>query len=168
MLRIDVRELRERPLDREGKVDRPGEAWPDVSGEFVGPVSLSYRATEERDGDIRVTGTLTGTLRLPCRRCLRPADERISVEFDALFRAEGGESTAEQPVYPIPGGGVILDLTPMLREELLLSAPDWPLCRTDCRGLCPRCGVDRNRESCDCALEEPDPRWDVLRTMLGS
>lgn len=168
MLRIDLRKLREGPVGREGAVDLPGETWPEVPGEFVGPVSLSYRVTEQMGGDVRVTGSLQGTLRLPCRRCLRPTDERISAEFDALFRAEGGESTPEQPVQPLPVGGMILDLTAMLREELLLAVPDWPLCRADCRGLCPRCGVDRNQESCDCAWEEPDPRWDVLRTMLGS
>lgn len=168
MLRIDLRALREGPVDREGMVDLSEETWSEVSGELVGPVSLSYRVSEQMEGDVRVTGSLTGTLRLPCRRCLRPADERISAEFDALFRLEGGESTEAQAVYPLPGGGPMLDLTPMLREELLLAVPDWPLCRADCQGLCPHCGVDRNRESCDCALEEPDPRWDVLRTMLGS
>ncbi|RKX30915.1 MAG: DUF177 domain-containing protein, partial [Verrucomicrobia bacterium] len=49
-----------------------------------------------------------------------------------------------------------------LREALVLRIPIYPLCREDCRGLCPRCGANLNREQCTCAPEEAESRWDVL------
>ncbi|MDR1490915.1 MAG: DUF177 domain-containing protein [Desulfovibrio sp.] len=48
-------------------------------------------------------------------------------------------------------------------EEFVLALPAKPLCRNDCRGLCPVCGKNNNRESCSCANEGADPRLDVLR-----
>ena len=47
----------------------------------------------------------------------------------------------------------------------LLNLPAAPLCRDDCAGLCPVCGIDRNAAECDCDLNPPDPRWDALRAL---
>jgi uncharacterized protein len=58
-----------------------------------------------------------------------------------------------------------LDLRPMVRETLLLEAPEAPLCREDCAGLCPACGVDRNATECSCDLTVRDPRWEGLETL---
>ncbi len=59
-----------------------------------------------------------------------------------------------------------LNLEPMVHDAVVLELPTAPLCREDCRGLCPRCGADRNQEGCDCAAPR-DPRWaslDALRS----
>jgi uncharacterized protein len=61
--------------------------------------------------------------------------------------------------------GELVDLSPPLRERLLLSLPTLPLCRDDCRGLCARCGSDLNAGPCGCAAEAGDPRLAVLRTL---
>jgi uncharacterized protein len=50
--------------------------------------------------------------------------------------------------------GDTIDLTDLVREQVLLSLPTYPLCRPSCRGLCPRCGVDLNRMACRCTAEE--------------
>jgi hypothetical protein len=52
-----------------------------------------------------------------------------------------------------------LDLQPMVRELVLLDTPSTPLCRPDCAGLCPTCGVNHNDTACDCAPPPADPRW---------
>jgi uncharacterized protein len=44
----------------------------------------------------------------------------------------------------------------------LLDAPIAPVCRQDCAGLCPTCGIDRNVATCDCLVAVADPRWDAL------
>jgi uncharacterized protein len=54
----------------------------------------------------------------------------------------------------------------LLRENLLLSLPLQPLCRDDCRGLCPRCGANLNQEPCGCERPPADPRMDALRKLL--
>jgi len=59
----------------------------------------------------------------------------------------------------------IVDLEPLIRDALLLELPAVPLCRPDCQGLCPACGVDHNLTSCDCTDAEPDSRWAALRSL---
>lgn len=165
MQRIDLRALREGAIERKGRVDAPGRAWPDLPVEFVDSAELSVRAESGPAGSVRVSGWLDGTLKLTCRRCLGEVQEVVSVGFEALFRPEGGESTPERAVYRLPHDARELDLTEMLREELLLALPRWPECSPDCRGLCARCGADLNVEACDCVVEEGDPRWDALRAL---
>jgi uncharacterized protein len=46
-----------------------------------------------------------------------------------------------------------------------MAVPMKPLCREDCRGLCPTCGEDLNVTACGCAAEAADPRWEALRLL---
>jgi uncharacterized protein len=74
------------------------------------------------------------------------------------------EQPAElEPYVEVPLGAVEFDLGPYVREALLLTAPDTPHCREDCRGLCAHCGVDLNEEPCRCEGREPDSRWEGLK-----
>jgi uncharacterized protein len=52
-----------------------------------------------------------------------------------------------------------LDLAPLVRETVLLELDTERLCRDDCAGLCPVCGVDRNRSECSCDTTVRDERW---------
>jgi uncharacterized protein len=61
--------------------------------------------------------------------------------------------------------GPEVELDQYFREEVALEIPIQILCREDCRGLCPRCGVNWNRESCACAKSEGEPRLDILRNL---
>jgi len=58
-----------------------------------------------------------------------------------------------------------VDLSPLIREQFLLSLPTRPLCREDCRGLCPKCGVNLNHTQCDCAAETGHPGFAALRNL---
>jgi uncharacterized protein len=58
-----------------------------------------------------------------------------------------------------------VDLAPLVRETMILALPTKPLCREDCRGLCPRCGANRNGGECGCRQEWSDPRLEVLRDL---
>jgi uncharacterized protein len=60
----------------------------------------------------------------------------------------------------------VLDLAEMLREQFYLALPMQPLCRPDCQGLCPSCGIDRNVETCQCKTEWVDPRLSVLKALV--
>jgi uncharacterized protein len=63
--------------------------------------------------------------------------------------------------YIIPESGNI-DLSELARETFFLNVPMAHLCREDCKGLCPKCGADRNETDCGCILKEKDPRWKAL------
>lgn len=58
-----------------------------------------------------------------------------------------------------------IDLTPLIREQVLLTLTTRPLCREGCRGLCPRCGANLNQSQCACSVETFDPRLAVLRSL---
>ncbi|HET6915863.1 MAG TPA: DUF177 domain-containing protein [Acidimicrobiales bacterium] len=70
-----------------------------------------------------------------------------------------GEEEDEE-TYPLKGE--LLDLQPLVRDALLLDLPLAPLCREDCKGLCPTCGADLNDGPCSCARAPADPRWAAL------
>ena len=61
----------------------------------------------------------------------------------------------------------LLDVGELLREYALLALPMQPLCKRDCKGLCPTCGADLNAGDCDCRADEGDDRFDVLKSLLG-
>ena len=68
---------------------------------------------------------------------------------------------AEEDVY----SGKEIDLDPILREQLLLALPGYPVCKDDCKGLCPVCGANLNDRECGCDRHVPDPRWAGLKNV---
>jgi uncharacterized protein len=106
-----------------------------------------------------VRGTVSAEWTAPCSRCLAPVTGTISVHVDELFEPHplAGE-TYELEID-------VIDLEPLVRDALLLELPAVPLCRDDCAGLCPSCGIDRNVAKCDCVTTELDPRWAALRSL---
>jgi uncharacterized protein len=80
-----------------------------------------------------------------------------------MLFVEPGDDEADDPdVFVIPPPGHTLDLRPAIREQWLVVAPAFALCREDCKGLCPTCGTDLNTGACDCA-PATDSRWDAIR-----
>jgi len=59
-----------------------------------------------------------------------------------------------------------IDLSPLVREYMLLDIPIKPLCSTDCKGLCPVCGENLNETQCGHTTESIDPRLAVLKSLL--
>ena len=66
-------------------------------------------------------------------------------------------------VQVIPAGLPVVDLADDVRQTVLLAVPLKLLCKEECKGLCPRCGADLNKESCTCPPEVLDARWETLR-----
>jgi uncharacterized protein len=112
---------------------------------------------------ILVQGALTGEVAGECSRCLDPLQVSLRGGIDELYYYP--PSTAPEPELAIPDD-LNLDLAPVLRDDLLLSLPIQALCRPECRGLCPTCGINLNREGCDCASSDLDPRLAKLRDLL--
>jgi uncharacterized protein len=133
-----------------------------------GPVEVSvsfYRAGTELffAGMLK---TRTGAL---CARCL----EDFDLPGDRPFRLvlspksigyDDDNLRAEDLEFSLYEGEEV-DLSPLIREQVLLALPTRPLCLEDCRGLCPHCGVNLNRTTCGCRLETFAPRLDALRSL---
>ena len=128
------------------------------------PINVDVDLESVSDG-ILATGSVTARWRSECRRCLADVADEAVGGFQELFEPQAREGET----YPLRHEHV--DLEPLARETLLLELPLAPLCREDCRGLCPSCGADLNQGQCACVRVERDPRWaalDALRTDLDS
>ena len=101
-----------------------------------------------------------------CARCLIPIAESMLIGFEKTVVAEDTElQNEDNDDYIISKEGFI-DVDEALVEQILLELPMRHLCKEDCKGLCPKCGCDLNKNECNCVLSEPDPRFDVLRKLL--
>ena len=112
---------------------------------------------------VLVGGSLYGRRSIECVRCLGSFDQLLTARIEDLFVYPA--SAAEDPLLAIPETGM-LDLTPVLREYLLLDVPIQPLCRPDCKGLCSICGNDLNHNQCEHPEAEIDPRFEALKALL--
>jgi uncharacterized protein len=122
------------------------------------PVRIEGTLEHVADG-IVVRGWIDAPWQAPCRRCLVRVEGAVRVHVDELF--ERSPLTGE--TYPL--GEDTLDLTPLIRDALLLELPAAPLCADDCAGICPVCGADRNTSQCNCRTDDADPRWAALRAL---
>lgn len=163
MLSFDLRSIESQPVQVAGTLGGDDEVWHDDDIRPGAPIEVRGRLSRAGPGKFYFHGTMTGVLRAECRRCLTDVSEQVNEELYLIFAEAGDEDAAEDPdVYVLDERAAELDLRPALREQWLLLAPPYSLCKEECRGLCPTCGVDRNVTACDCATPT-DGRWDALR-----
>jgi len=118
-----------------------------------------------------VEGTIRADVEVECNRCLQPVETTLDFPFSAAFvTAENYTQAREAEVNPndleisIYEGDKI-DMGELVREQILLELPEQIFCREDCRGLCQKCGGDRNLIDCSCEEKEIDPRWSALKNL---
>jgi uncharacterized protein len=124
-------------------------------------VDVSLRLESLTDG-IVVDGRLVAPWADPCRRCLAPASGEVVCEVAELYQ----HVVTDPDAFEIVGDQI--DVAAMIRENILLDAPIAPLCRPDCAGLCPTCGIDLNTATCDCVTAVIDPRWEALSQLKAN
>ncbi len=124
----------------------------------------------ELEGEYLVDGTLDFTSQLVCGRCLEPFPfaNRSSFTVRYLPRPEGSDPEEETELEGEEldveyYDGRTVSLRELAGEQVQLAIPMKTLCTEDCHGLCPVCGANRNRTSCSCTTEAPDPRWEGLQ-----
>ena len=160
---LDTRELPRRPGALR-TVNRVAPAPADLGLEMVGvpegaDLSLDLRLESVSEG-VLVSGTVSGPVRGECGRCLRPIDDSVTVPIQELYayaNSTTDETTDEDEVGRMQGD--LIDLEPALRDAVVLTLPTNPLCRTDCPGLCPECGVRWDDLPADHSHQQVDPRW---------
>jgi uncharacterized protein len=162
-LRISVTEILGRPGEYRELDVRP--AFEDVQTELARvearPVRARLKAESVVEG-ILVSGPATADASLTCARCLERFDAEISLDVCELFAAPG-HVFPEEEAYKVEGSEI--DLEPMMRDALVLALPLNPICSEDCKGLCGICGQNFNNGSCECRVDETDPRWAGLEAL---
>ncbi len=103
-----------------------------------------------------------------CDRCLENFDRKIDAVYSIVYVSNGRTMAGagkEEEVHVIPADASYIDLDEDIRQYVLLAVPPKLLCTEECRGLCPLCGINRNRETCSCTTADLDPRWDALKKL---
>jgi uncharacterized protein len=173
-------EFRIKELEREA-IDFDLELAPEAvdygqEAEQVGQLATSgqaeviheHRGPKDIVADIRLRGRFAGKFQVPCARCVEPVEIPLEAEFDLIFRPAGADSDSQERSITAVETEIgyyqkdSLLLEDVLREQVLLSLPVRTLCKSDCKGLCPRCGVNRNSQTCSCEVGPSDPHWEPL------
>ncbi len=150
MLQVDIRELRQGPVLVSGQVSPDDPLFQGLDVSLLGPVIVGGDLQSAGPSGYYWHGQFEGTVRSVCRRCLAEFVTPVDRTIEVLFSADPG--LQEDPsVYPLTDPLTHVDVRPALREELALAVDAYPLCRPDCRGLCPQCGADRNAGPCGCS-----------------
>lgn len=132
---------------------------PDLVLAYIhGPVRFS----RTKEG-ILVQAQFDTALDAECSRCLTMFEHGFAVQLEELY-AYQSEAETEFRIEM----DAILDLAPLLRDEVLISTTGPLVCRDDCKGLCPHCGANLNEGDCGCERDDIDPRMAVLKKLLDS
>ena len=108
--------------------------------EFKGVVNF----VRTRQG-VLAQGDFEATIDQACTRCLEEFPYPIYITFEELYAFEESNMTESELILPEDG---FIDLQPLVREYFVLEIPIQPVCKPDCKGLCPVCGENRNLVSC--------------------
>ena len=176
-MRVNIDEIKEGGLSRAWALPR------EVVDEMVrddpaghrahGPahLDLSFKKSGRR---VLLHARGDAPLTAPCGRCLQTSAVPVPLAFDLTFvpkdeyTAPEGEGDDEGPaaasfepkqVDEETYAGKEIDVDAVVREQLILALPPYPVCRAECKGLCSVCGTNLNERECGCERKVPDPRW---------
>ncbi len=129
----------------------------EILGRIKGQVTFSLLQDK-----VLMEGNLDATFRMDCIRCLKKVEIPIQKSFSMFFIKKQEDYVEDSAVDPDEEDvgffkGKFIHPDNDIRELLLIDLPDYPLCGDECRGLCPGCGANLNKEPCRCAPEQkPD------------
>ncbi len=148
-----------------------------------GEIDLESEAVKLKD-DVRLEGMLTNhiaqtdiegkisaAVEFDCTRCLQNIERDLEFPFEAAFVTEENYTEAKEAELNAADldvsifDGTRIDLTELVREQIILNLPAQIFCIEDCKGLCAKCGANRNLIDCNCEEKEIDPRWQSLREL---
>ncbi|MBI5968944.1 MAG: DUF177 domain-containing protein [Deltaproteobacteria bacterium] len=152
-----------------------GENWLDerLQGEertfrFISPITV-HLSLSKLGNTILVKSRAEAKVEWSCARCLEIFSLGLTSEYSTILKPKPGFSLQGEVVFTREDvetefyEGEEIDLTSLVQDQVLLALPQKALCREECRGLCPRCGKNLNREVCECAVGFVDPRLEILR-----
>lgn len=150
MLSFDIRTLNLGSVQVDSILASNDPVWMEEDTRPVSGVKVTGRLSGAGSGRFYFSGGLSGAAAGECRRCLTPLEYPVQGEMQLLYADADDENADEPDVYPLADLGTMLDLRPAVREQWLLDASVLPLCRPDCKGLCPTCGAELNAGPCEC------------------
>jgi uncharacterized protein len=128
-----------------------------------GPIRYDLQVQLVSD-QLIVRGKLHLDVRFACSRCGHPFTRTVEEPAFELVD-DVRDLLARNVAVAEKDEGLLVDLTPEIREGILLAFPSFPVCKPECRGLCPTCGSNLNRKRCGCRPPD-DRRWDGLEKLV--
>jgi len=136
--------------------------------ELNAPVTVVL-AIDKSANEIKIDGQVESSARCECDRCLTSFNLPIGGTFSVIASFSNlGIINKDENIIPLSPTANEIDLSEYVHDILLLDMPMKILCREDCRGLCPVCGINRNETDCQCQIDEPDPRWESLNKLTNN
>ena len=169
--RFNVAQLLQEPTGATRHYDLDDDHLDLGDGLEVRPVKGHVRLTRTQNG-VLADVDAHGQVWLQCGRCLEDMQQALDFRFsEEYYQTVAVNTGAALPKPEDPEAFLIdethkLDLADAMREYALLEVPMLPLCRPDCKGLCPECGTNLNDETCDCQPDQADERLAVLKQLL--
>ena len=121
--------------------------------------------------EVFVNGHIDTRAQVECDRCLQRIELPVSADFALEYitgsdyeSSEIAELTEDAMAVSVFDGETI-DVEEIVKEQILLAVPTRLLCRDDCKGICPECGIDKNTGECQCVKDDIDPRWAALKNL---
>lgn len=129
---------------------------------FKEPPAWSVEVTNTGEA-LLVMGTVEADAVVPCARCLEDVNINLVGDIEGYFlidpEGDADEDMPEDEILVLPDNHVI-DLDPLIGAALIVAAPVVPLCREDCKGLCPVCGANLNEGDCGCSKPDDVAEFD--------
>lgn len=116
---------------------------------FITPCEVTGRYVTE-DDFVHVDCECVFTVRFQCDRCLADVDREFKIRYAGSYYLEGMVNPPEDYLSYFNG---LVDITEGVEEEVLLNLPSRVLCKEDCKGICPICGIDLNYGECNCKVD---------------
>lgn len=166
-MKIDLKQLKHQPGQTE--LYKFSEFWPDalvkgLGAGFMEPVTVDIEVAF--NGQMYVArGRVTTKLQVFCSRCLEPSMVEVDNVLDLNMIDAENRKTDELKDDALLVEQDEVDIEPAVVEAIFAIIPLNPLCKLDCLGLCPVCGVNRNQQDCRCREDNIDPRWEALKKL---
>lgn len=126
--------------------------------DFISPVNVIGTITNL--GELFIfEGSVEISFKTSCNRCLN--DYQTSLKIDVTEKFAQEENDDVNVFY-----GDSIDLKDMVINNIILNLPIGFFCSETCQGLCPKCGINKNHEQCDCPEDDCDPRLEKLKSLF--
>ncbi len=126
---------------------------------FSGPnLKGTFKAVKDR---VDVKATIWFSINANCDKCLKTVKREYKIPVEESFHKDSGDP--EQYSYT----NYTVDLSLMLREKILLNIDEKILCKDNCKGICPVCGSDLNKDECACQTPDENNPFAILKSIVG-
>lgn len=116
------------------------------------------------EDSVLLSGKIKYTFKDECARCLKSFNNEVETKFEAMIVKKLSDDESDEIKLLLSDG--CIDLEEIIKQMIYLSMPMKTLCSSDCKGICPSCGVNLNVEACKCENITTDPRLEKLRGLL--